>query len=321
MVYMLAYMSLNRVSIRLTIVTYVVAVLYALFMVMKRPEKGFDLKKNRKGKAIFSSVVALLWIIKVILFVPNELYLNNVSEFYVSYQDLMSVLLLQSLFFIVAFVVMCVFFIAEKQNSWYCTIIFALALLGYLQEMFLSGKLGITDGSVQKWELKQVIINCIFGISILAVIIILKCILKDKMDTVIKFGSVHICMVQLVAMVYSYVNADFTARDTDYQLTMDGILELDDQNNILIFVLNWYDEQVLDKAVAKDSTLLEPLKDFTHYKNMTSLYAFTQMSIPYMATGIKWEYDMQEVEALMKFRKRNTGKGSLFLEDIRIMSL
>lgn len=89
---------------------------------------------------------------------------------------------------------------------------------------------------------------------------------------------------------------DPAATHESWILSTNGALELHPDNNVLVFVLDWYDEQILEKVLAEDSDFLAPLDGFTYYPNATSLYAFTEMSIPYLLTGTEWQYGMVEEE-------------------------
>ncbi|MCR5399012.1 MAG: sulfatase-like hydrolase/transferase, partial [Lachnospiraceae bacterium] len=57
--------------------------------------------------------------------------------------------------------------------------------------------------------------------------------------------------------------------------------------------------------------LLKPLEGFTWYRNQTSRYAFTHMSVPYLLTDVRWQNGMTEEEYTDKAYEQST-----FLSDI-----
>lgn len=287
------YLIMDKNTNLQTVCFIFISVLTAYSLCKNNRNVEHDTRACLKQKLIFSLIVSIMWAVKVILFIPNELYLNNINEFQVAYSSFLGILLFESLIFIGIYCVACCCFLTEKETGWLNTVTFTIALLGYFQEMFLNGKLNMMDGSVQTWEKKTVAINITIWVFFILVLIILRMFFQKKLDAIIKFISIYVCLIQVFTLGYMVVQTDFY-KDENLQLTMDGLLELDDKNNIVVFVLDWYDEQILDELLEDNNDFLSPLKDFTHYKNATSCYAFTQMSIPYLLSGLKWENDMQE---------------------------
>jgi len=69
------------------------------------------------------------------------------------------------------------------------------------------------------------------------------------------------------------------------QLIEDNNFKLSQNENLVIFILDAYDTQMMDKVLENDPQYLEPLRDFTYYKNMKSRYSATDASLPYLLTG------------------------------------
>ncbi|MDE6853121.1 MAG: LTA synthase family protein, partial [Lachnospiraceae bacterium] len=88
---------------------------------------------------------------------------------------------------------------------------------------------------------------------------------------------------------------DLSKKD-EYVLTTEGMLEVDDENNVIVFVLDWFDGQIFDWIENEDPAFLKPLSDFTYYKNTTSCYAYTTLSVPYMLSGVKYDNENTQEE-------------------------
>lgn len=71
-------------------------------------------------------------------------------------------------------------------------------------------------------------------------------------------------------------------------MSTDGSLELAQDGNVLVFVLDCFESSWFEEIVEEDSSIIEPLADFTYYRNGTSQFAHTDNSIPYMLTGVAW---------------------------------
>ena len=61
------------------------------------------------------------------------------------------------------------------------------------------------------------------------------------------------------------------------------------ENNVLVFVLDNFDSEWFEAIYHEDGSILEPLADFTYYRNGTSQFAHTNPGIPYMLTGAAWD--------------------------------
>lgn len=232
------------------------------------------------------------WLILIVLYLPNELYLGNTDEMEVPYSFFVLSLLLFGLLYLVIYTVILLYFLTEKQLSLACEVIFAISIGCYMQSMILNGKMDMMDGSVQVWSTSTRIVNTLIWMAVIGIIIALKFIIKKNMIRTYSMICIYLSLIQLVTWGYLGFTAQPHKAKSDFQLTTEARFELDPEHNVLVFVLDWYDGQILDKVVEDSENFLEPLKDFTWYRNMSSLYAFTELSVPYMLTGVEWQYDM-----------------------------
>ena len=253
--------------------------------------------------------VMLFWAVTVLIYLPNELFLNNVGEFQFTYGSYLCILLLGSLIFIVIGTLGSIYFLTQKQCDLVSTLIFAWTFGGYIQGNFLNGTLAVLDGTKQVWSSKSIMINSIIWIFIVGGVLFLA--LYKKKSKICTYLSMYICLMQLVSLVVLVATTDMN-KENEYALTTESMLKLDNENNVIVFVLDWFDEQIMEKVIKDDSLFLQPLNDFTWYQNASSCYAFTNMSLPYLLTGTKWEYDMLE-EDYCKYAYKNSN----FLPDIK----
>ena len=252
--------------------------------------------KTIKKRLKIAAPVILFWIALMMLYLPNELYLSNVEDMSLPYSIFVAVLFTGSLIYFVAYITILVYFLTAKQFALVCELIFAISLACLIQGMFLNGKMNVMDGSVQVWALLTMIVNAAVWIAIIGIIVSLKYILKKNVVKTYAMICIYLSIIQLVTWGYLRISTHIERTYSDYELTTEARFELDPEHNVIVFVLDWYDAQILDRLIAKNDDFLEPLKDFTWYKNASSLYAFTTMSVPYMLTGVEWRYDMTDAE-------------------------
>ena len=96
-------------------------------------------------------------------------------------------------------------------------------------------------------------------------------------------ASIYIILIQIVSYVYLFTSMDILEKK-DKQVIEDNVLELA-QDNIIVFVLDAYDNQEIQMVLEDTPGYLKPLHDFTYYNNMVSRYYYTDFSLPYMLTG------------------------------------
>lgn len=251
------------------------------------------------------------WIILMILYLPNELYFGNRDDLEIPYGNFIQALLLGSAGYLIIYSILTIFFLTKKQFSLVCEVIFAVTFASYLQSIVLNGKMAVMDGTMQTWTFTSKVINLLIWIAIISITIALKYIVKKNTNKIYSIICIYIALIQLVSWGYMGITAPKIESEEKFELTTEGRLTLHPQNNVLVFILDWYDGQLIDKLLAEDKNYLEPLSDFTYYENMTSLYAFTDMSIPYLLDHVEWQYDMEE-NVYINYADQN----GTFLQDI-----
>lgn len=275
-------------------IAFIISVILAVIL-GRWKKKQCGMKKNKKERINFSLRVITLFVFSVYIFNPSELFLNNISEFPVTYSSFIGTLISGGLAIIVIYLMLTTCFVNELCSEICNYFILIIAVAGYLQGMFLNGQLLALDGTRQEWPLGKTLFNlCIWLIIAISV-----AILKKKSPQMDKYAGLvcsYITLIQMVALGTMCVTTVFPNQDEESALTKTAEFELHPDNNVIVFVLDWYDEQILERLTEEDREFINPLQDFTWYQNATSNYAFTAMSIPYLLTDVKWEYDMEETE-------------------------
>ena len=306
------YLLFDRISnIQYLCIAVAGAVLAFVISFLYKGEVQYFTRANLKKRLASIVPVLLFWIILMVLYLPNELYIGNVNDMDLPYGIFVRTMIFEALMYFVIYTVFSVCFMTERQFGLLCEIIFAIAAACYLQEILLNGKMDVLDGSIQTWSVLQIIVNLLIWIAIIGLSIGLKHILKRDMIKIYSTICIYLSIIQLVTWGYLGLTTDFPKMENNLELTTDARLELDSENNVIVFVLDWFDVQVAEKILAKNENFMEPLHDFTWYRNTTSAYAYTIMSVPYLLTDVEWQYDMEESD-YMKYAFSN----STLLKDI-----
>ena len=262
-------------------------------------EISYFSRDNLKQRLKYAAPPTLLYVVTVIVSLPGTLFLNNLSEITIVPSSFARALLSGAVVYFVLIAGLGILLLTWRQLELFYTALFAITIAGYIQSMLLNGHMVAMDGGRQTWQGTQLWINTLIWVILVAGILLLKVLIHKDVARVYRAISIYLCLVQIVSLgflaVTTYRKND-DADSADWILSTDGALELHPDNNVLVFVLDWYDEQILEKILAEDDGFLAPLDGFTYYPNATSLYAFTETSLPYLLSGVEWQYDMGKEE-------------------------
>lgn len=266
------------------VVSFGFAFIYSVLL--KRDVSLFSLGKF-KHRIQLGLPAVLLWATMMFFVLPGELYFRNIDEIAIRY-------LFMALAGVVAILITTVLLegclllcTTDLMYDLTVVFIFAVTLIGYVQELFLNGRMFLLDFSSKGWEPRASLINLIVWVVVIVAVIAAFIKIK-KMRRIIPGICVFILAVRLVTVAVVGLTTEAPERIT---VSPEGSLTLSKNNNVVVFVLDAYDTQILDKVLSRDPDFLEPLSDFIFYDNMTSEYAFTEMEIPYLLSGTQWDED------------------------------
>lgn len=266
---------------------------------------GDDLQRRIR----YAVPTTLFYVVTTIFSLPGTLFLNNRSEISFTTSSFIASLLTGAVIHMVFIAGVGIFLLTRKQFDFVYTILFALTLSGYLQNILLNGHMEQMDDGRQVWHGARLYINFLIWIILLAGIVLIKRLVHKDVAKIYSAVCIYLCLVQAVSLGYPAVRTTLqNSEDSAEQwvLLTDGLFTLHPNNNVLVFVLDWYDEQILEKILQEDDQFLSSLDGFTNYTNATSLYAFTAMSLPYLLSGVEWQYDMSSDEYIKYAYKNGT---------------
>lgn len=254
----------------------------------------FSVTETKKERIGFLLPIILLWTVTVLIFEPNQLLLHNLEEFTIPYVDFFCIMLVESIILAVIYMLMGVFILSDRQFKAFGTIIFGVCVAGYIQGNFLNGDMLLMDGTVQTWTNVQKIMNSILWIAMIAVAFFINYNGRHRTacKRIVQCVCIYISLMQVLSLIFMIVTTEFPKKENEFVLTTTGMLELNQKNNVVVFVLDWFDRQIMDDILEQDPQFTDNLKDFTDYTNTTSCYAYTSLAVPYLLTGVEWEYGM-----------------------------
>ena len=259
----------------------------------------FFTKDDVRRRILYAMPITLFYVVTSMIFLPGTLFLNNRSEMSFSGSSFAAALSAGTVIQMVLMAGVGVLLLTRRQFDLVYTVLFALSLVGYLQNILLNGHMEQMDGGRQTWQGVQLYGNFLIWIVLIACIVLIKRFVRKNVAKVYSAICIYLCLVQIVSLGYLTVKTVIQNPEDSSErwvLSRDGIFTLHPDNNVLVFVVDWFDEQILEKILQEDEDFLSSLDGFTCYTNATSLYSFTAMSVPYLLTGVEWQYEMDRDE-------------------------
>ena len=224
------------------------------------------------------------------LHAPLEMFLTNRENFWFSLADFWGPVLLT---FGIAFLVL--FLIGAFLPKWLRNVYSVLGIAGgicvYAQGNFLNIDLGPLTGSEIVWAEYQTrfITNAVIWVAILAAALVLFFVLKDKSLKVLSAVAGCVLLIQAVTLGtlllgYAGQEVDYSAQG-EYKVTDKDLYTVSKEQNVIVMLLDMFDNEFLKGAMDAHPELKESFKDFTFFDNAVGAYSTTCYSVANMLTG------------------------------------
>lgn len=268
------------------------------------------MKKNVLEKFGLAFIITFGLVFMLFIFGPSEIYFSNASEFEFVYGEFIWILVMISIAMSLLTAAILTI-LPQKLNNLLVSVEFGIMVAGYLQVMFFNESLdllGVTPDGYQVDIKKQIINAVIWGIIILAIVIVAY-LKNDIWKKVVSYVSVFLLCIQAVALLTLCVTAGEEAyqyTQDDYHLSGENQYVVSADKNVIVIILDFYSNQYLPAMEAKYPGATEFLHDFTYYNNMDSTYYGTFPSLAHMLTGQMLQADMPIDEWFVKIWDNET---------------
>lgn len=234
--------------------------------------------------SILSVLVCAFFSFNLCLFGPLEIYLTNITEFWFSIDELIKV---TTICFLLVFIILFIICFIAKDRVYKVIIclIFGLGLAFYVQGNFLKVHYGLMDGSEINWDQYGswgVANTAIWIICIILPLLLFK-IKANLTYKIIEFGSMFIVSIQLITLIVLLIITPL--EKGDIYLSEEGEFSLSNNENVVVFVLDMFDNDYLEELLTKDQSIPKQLEGFTYFRNTVGSYQTTKGAIPFIITG------------------------------------
>lgn len=267
-----------------------------------RPPKERFCKKN----IITALAVCVFTAFTLCFFSPAEMYAANPTEYLIGPADALIPLLITAAALSAVLVTVTAAFLALNETLSQVTIrlLLGFTLAGYVQMMFLNGRLAKFTGDAVRYDMSDPFIAADFVIYYLVFLLplILYAAKRSKpegrlsklpAEKIISAVSAALIAMQTIGIVPGIISAADIMKErytfSDYYLSYDPILSLSKENNVIVFLIDRLDGNWMQQAIDEYPELSGYLDGFTFYRNSVSQYVYTDPSVPQMLSGINPE--------------------------------
>lgn len=244
--------------------------------------------KGKRDRSRFRKIWMPCLLLSVILGLcgPIQLYLMNMSELWFSIGDIGWICLLcgAMLFAILSGIGL---LLPDGIVDYYIAVLFGISIGLYIQGNFIPTDYGVLDGREIHWDDYWLtgILNTVLWAFCIGVPVVLQKVKPRFTRQVFQAASCIIMAMQLLTVGILLVTNHFGIKNVKGYVSDQGINTVSSQENVIVFVLDTFDQDYFDDIRSTDLDFLSPLEGFTYFDNVTGMYPTTKGALPYILTG------------------------------------
>lgn len=242
------------------------------------------MKKILKSELVISIA---FFVMTMCIFGSLELFFTNEAELWFSRSD---ALIISGLLSVATIVVLSGIglLLRGRGRSLFAALLFIVTLCLYIQGNFLNTNYGVLDGKTIEWSeyATRTMINT--GCWIVAMVLMLAIKMKkpQQFQNVARMLAACVMAVQCLTLGVLFMSDVSLADEEGKQLTVDHMTEIGSDDNIVIFVLDSFDDPLMDSLMETDGEKYQTVfTDFTRYTDCSASGATTAAALPILITG------------------------------------
>ncbi|MBO4352439.1 MAG: hypothetical protein J5818_02970, partial [Eggerthellaceae bacterium] len=277
----------------------------------KQPKRNFlkgdpnPYKPKWKERIVFALIATTFTICTVFVFAPLEVVGGSVGSLVFTVADVWWVPIPTSLAIIAGWSLL-VSACRGRLFGFMLMLTFAVGLAAYVQSLVLNVGLPLANGDTIVWSdyMGMQVLSTIVWIAIIAGVLAYGHFHNKRAQGVVAIAATFLFIVQFIGVASLFVspvevtevtggggdalNTDLAHR-TEVVMTEDQLFTVNPNHNVIVFVLDTYDNAYLNSALRSKHDVTQEVLDqftgFTYFKNATSAMIPTRFAIPFMMTG------------------------------------
>ncbi len=249
-----------------------------------------------RHRLAFGAVIAAFFCFTLLVFGPMSLYVTGNDEMWFSFRTLLLPVTIVSL---TGFVVLAAVLSLPKRaiHKLLCCLVFGIGLGLYIQCGFfnISYGSGVLDGSQIAWKdyTTYGAIDSAMWAACLALPFAVLMVFKRSWRHILMIASAFIILLQVGGLAINLYQNQNTLDKLSHEVTVDGMYDLSEKDNTLVFILNNMDADYYASYKKDHPEIKKQLTGFTEYDNALSAGSDSLVSLPYMMTGSVYKKDIR----------------------------
>jgi len=251
---------------------------------------------------------SLLLVLNLFFFLPLAIFQGNQEEFGVSLKSILGEFLLPGLIFLLL-LIGAGLVLPSNPGRRFTSIVFALAVLVWLQGNLLVWKYGVLTGQPIDWKghAWSGWLDALVWIGLLSLAVAF----SKPISKIVVFGSALLLILQSFSGVYTILKKPALwkspAQSSASVSPPQGVFEFSRQENVIQFVLDGFQSDFFQEMVARDQgKYLKALDGFTFFEEATSAFPSTQMSVPALLSGETYKNDIPTYKFIKQINQGRT---------------
>lgn len=293
------------------------------------------MKKPILKKAGITFLVTFLFTFMLLIFGPSEIFFANVTEFDFVYGEFAGYM---ATFAVIGACILTVLigFLPDKLHRVFLSLIFGISTAGYLQVMFFNKNLDLLGVNPKGYQVEpgQAAGNLVIWLVIIALVLVLAFWKHKIWKSAVTYLSAFLLCIQLVAFVSLIATGKEEAYkypEGSYHLSGEQQYTVSADKNIIVLILDYFNNQFLEPMEAAYPGATDFLHDFTYYSNADCTYYGTYPSLPHMLTGNELDmsctvnewceqiWNSEKAESFYDMLKENNYTANVYTPDTNIL--
>ncbi len=245
-----------------------------------------------KSRLPYALIINLFFAITLLVYGPYEIFILNINDFDFTFANFWWIPVITACFYTAIASAICSIF-PDKLYHVALTAIFSFVLCCYIQSMFLNNQMKVLVGNEVSWSIQTKAINLLIWLFIFVLVFFIQIKFSAFSKKIFRFIACSLIIMQLVSLIFLFVTTDVLKDEKNGYLSTEGMFELSSENNVIVFILDTFDERVMHEILSEDPDFLSPLDGFTYFPNTTSVHSRTYPSVTYMLTGNQCYFDLK----------------------------
>lgn len=258
-----------------------------------------DKHLSLKHRLIFGGLVAAFFTSTLLVYAPLSLYVNGNDEMWFSFRSLLSPVIMVA---VLGLVIMTLLLSLPPRgiHKILCCLVFGVSVGLYIQCSFfnISYGSGVLDGSQIAWKdyTTYGAIDSAMWAACLAMPFALYMVFKRSWRHILMIAAVFLILLQAGGLAVNLYQNQNSLNKLSHEVTVDGMYELSENDNTLVFLLGSMDKSYYDSYIKEHPDVKEALTGFTEYDNVLAAGSDALVSVPAMLTGEVYKKDVRYTE-------------------------